>query len=307
MRKMMRSGVVMIAALVMFAAVQTPSVAAQMRLGERLEYTFSFRGLVTGFASIDIAHAVIAVAEETDSIQGREVYLTTLDLSTAAFDMAEMLYPIRYSYRTWLEPGGQMPLLVNEYLETDEVSEELLWFDRDNLMGYRYVKQDDPPEQVDLPPDHLLAKLDRTEGDGSLLVRKNKLEISDGAVWDYLSMLFRLRYLELDSGAVFRLPLYNGKRIKEYRIEVVREPLKLGPDWRRPAFRLSLQEVRKGSATRSSVTRVWVSDDEERLPLRFYVERSIGVVEGILQTGRPATSKDRGFSAATQRSLDLIL
>jgi hypothetical protein len=303
----MRSGAVMLAALVMFAAVQAPLAAAQLRPGERLEYTFSFRGIITGFASLDIAHAVISVAEEADSIQGREVYLASLDLSTAPFDKAEMLYPIRYRYRTWLEPGGQMPLLVNEYLETDEVSEELLWFDRDNLMGYRYVKQDDPPEQVRLPPEHLLAKINRSEGDGSLLVQENQLGISDGAVWDYLSMLFRLRYLELAAGRVFHLPLYNGKRIKEYRIEVARETLNLGPDCDRTAFRLSLREIRKGRSASTTVTRVWVSDDEDRLPLRFYVERSIGAVEGILQTERSVSSAERGFSPATQRSLDLIL
>jgi hypothetical protein len=49
-----------------------------------------------------------------------------------------------------------------------------------------------------------------------------------------------------------------------------------------------------------------VSDDEERLPLRFYVQRTFGAVEGILETGRPLTAGKDGLSEATDSSLELI-
>lgn len=305
MKKLKRFTTAFILTFVLFTSVQVPLLAVQPRLGERLEYTFSYRGIFSGFMQMDIARGVFDLREEPDPIQGKEVYLASLNLTTEPFGKAEMLYPIRYRYRTWLEPGEQIPLLVSEYLETDEISEELLWFDRENLMGYRYVRQAEPEAEALLAPAPLLEKLDEDQSVGAVMVQENQQKISDGAAWDYLSLLYRLRYLDLAPGKVYHLPLYNGKRIKRYRVEVFRERLaKSG--WYRPSFRLSLQEIRKGDPRSDSITQVWVSDDEERLPLRFYVKRSIGALEGVLETGRPAASREDGFSPETQRSLELI-
>ncbi len=229
--------------------------------------------------------------------------MTTLDLTTEPYGKAEMIYPIRYRYRSWLEPEQQIPLLVNEYLETDDVSEELLWFDRKNHLGYRYVKKDGRTEpEAKQPPGFLLDKIDLGEADGKILAQEDRQPFPEKGVWDYLSMLYRLRFLDLEAGRVFELPLYNGKRIKHYQVEVTREHMTQA-GWNRPAYKLSLSE---GKRKRDSITSVWVSDDDERLPLRFYVQRTFGAVEGILETGRPSSVQKNGFSTATKSSLGLI-
>jgi hypothetical protein len=50
-----------------------------------------------------------------------------------------------------------------------------------------------------------------------------------------------------------------------------------------------------------------LSDDDERLLLRFYAERTFGAMEGILETGRPLGTKDDGLSEATRSSLETYL
>ncbi|MDJ0805709.1 MAG: DUF3108 domain-containing protein [Gammaproteobacteria bacterium] len=282
-----------------------PLQAAQMRPGERLEYTFSYQGIFSAFAMMDIAHAVFDIQPESHTVQGREAYLTRLDLTTEPYGKAELIYPIRYHYRSWLEPDRQIPLLVSETLQTDKISQELLWFDRQSRQGYRFVGTDESPDVIALPLDAILETVGVKEGAEPRLIRAHRQVLPDEAVWDYLSMLYRLRFADLREGATFEMPLFNGKRIKRYRVKVSREQLKLA-GWDRPAFKLSLREVRKKAPNRESVTAVWMSDDEQRLPLRFYVQRRFGTVQGLLETGRPHAAQQAGLPAATENSLDLV-
>ena len=284
--------------LALFLIIQSPAGAGQLKPGERLEYTFSYQGIFTGFISIKIAHAEFAIQPTVVVINGQKTYLGSMELSTESFGMAEMFYPIRYRYRSWFEPDQQTPLLVTEYLKTDEVSEELLWFDRENQQGYRYVKRETPKEGGAAPPDFLLDKAGVRQSDRSLMVNSHQKSFNDNEVWDYLSMLHHLRFLELKPGQVINLPLYNGKEVKRYRVGVAKGKLEEA-GWNRSAYELSLTELRKGKDTEGMTTRIWVSDDDERLPLRFYTKLAFGAVDGILETGRPLAAKRAGFSKSS--------
>lgn len=284
------------AMLAIFLFVLPQAEASQLNPGERLEYTFSYRGILSGFTRIDIAHAEFVIQQEVETLEGREIYQASLNLTTEPFRVAEILYPIRYHYRSWLEPDKQTPLLVMEYLATDEISEELIWFDHANQQGYRYVKKELASQAEEAtPPVHLLHKLGIGQSDYSRMVKSHQSSFSQDEVWDYLSMLYRLRFMPLQPGQITELPLYNGKRIKHYRVKVAREHLQWD-GWNRSAFRLNLNEVRNGNQRADSITSVWVSDDEARLPLRFYVKRTFGTVEGMLQTGRPIAGEEVGLS-----------
>ena len=281
--------------LALFLIIQAPADASQLRPGERLEYTFSYRGIFTGFISIKIAHAEFTIQPTVEIINGQKTYLGSMELSTEPFGMAETFYPIRYRYRSWFEPDQQTPLLVTEYLETDEVSEEFLWFDRENQQGYRYVKREAPKEGGTTPPDFLLDKAGVRQSERSLMVNSHQKSFNGNEVWDYLSMLHRLRFLELIPGQVIDLPLYNGKEIKRFRVETAKGKLEEA-GWNRSAYELSLTEVRMGKDTKDMTIRIWVSDDDERLPLRFYAKRAFSTVDGILETGRPLAAKRAGLS-----------
>jgi hypothetical protein len=240
MTKLIRLSRFIVVLLILHATILMPVHGAQLRPGERLEYTFSYQGILSGFLQMNIAHAVFQVQAEAASLQDYDAYLTSLDLTTEPYGKAEMLYPIRFHYRSWLEPERQRPLLVNEYLKTDEVSEELLWFDRKNQLAYRYVKKDQPIKaETRQPPGFVLDKIELREDDPRSLAQKHRQVFPEKGVWDYLSLLYRLRFLELEAGRVFELPLYNGKRIKHYRVEVTWEQLQRA-GWNRPAYKLSL-------------------------------------------------------------------
>ena len=284
--------------LAFFLIIQAPADAGQLKPGEKLEYTFSYQGIFTGYISMKIAHAEFAIQPTVVIINGQKTYLSSMELSTEPFSMVEMFYPIRYRYRSWFEPDQQTPLLVTEYLETDEVSEEFLWFDRENQQGYRYVKRESPKEGGTTPPDFLLDKAGIRQSDRSLMVNSHQKSFNGNEVWDYLSMLHRLRFLKLKPGQVIELPLYNGKEIKQFRVEVAKGKLEEA-GWNRSAYELSLTEVRKGKDTKGMTTLIWVSDDDERLPLRFYTKRAFGAVDGILETGRPLAAKRARFSKSS--------
>jgi hypothetical protein len=260
--------------------------AAEFRSGERLDYTFSYKGVVSGFIKIDIAHASFSVTTEPVSIDGYSVYRASCEVSTEPFAQAELIYPFRYRFSSWFESSRQIPHLSLEYMRTNEIEEELLWFDRKQGLAFRYHKSQTPTVQEARPPAFQLPGLDLDPRQWSLAEGAQRQPLSDTGVWGYLSLLYRLRFGDLPAGEWFDLPVYNGKGIKTYRVEVTRERLRRD-GWDLPAFKLNLYEVRNGRRKGDKNTLIWISDDELRRPLLFQVVRLVGVFEGILETGRP--------------------
>ena len=293
------------AALFLMLIGMSPLQATGPEPGERLDYTFSYQGVLSGFIEIDIARATFGVGPAATVIDDRQTYLATMELSTEPFKKAELLYPIRFRYRSWLEPARQTPLLVQEYMKTDEISEELLWFDWKVGSGYHFEKTAEASGQATGLPTSILQQLGISPADWQSTEESDRQPLEGQGVWDYLSLLYRLRFMELLPGAVVDLPLYNGKRIKTYRVEVERERLQKA-GWDHDAFKLNLYEVRGGRRKGDSVTAIWISDNDQRRPLRFHVARSFGVFEGILETGRPLTSGNETFSESTRQSLQLV-
>jgi hypothetical protein len=200
-----------------------------------------------------------------------------------------MIYPFRYRYLSWFESKRQMPYLALESLQSDEVEEELLWFDRQRGLGFRYHKSQLPPAPEARPPALPLPGLDLDPQEWSLAEGAHRQPLPKTGVWDYLSMLYRLRFGELSADEAFDLPVYNGKQIKTYRIEVTRSRFIRG-GWNLPAFKLNLFEVRNDARKDEKITTVWISDDAARRPLLFHVERVFGVFEGMLETDRPSST-----------------
>ena len=289
-------------AILLSLIAMTPCAAAQLQAGERLEYTFSYRGIFSGFVPLQIARAEFVLETVAGGDDAQPDYLATMQVTTEPFGKAEMLYPIRYRYRSWLEHEQQRPWLVSEYLQTDEISEELLWFDRENALGYRYVKRPAAVSSGPKPPRHLLEQAGISLEEQIFLEQSHQKSLADAPVWDYLSMIYHLRTADLQPGKALDIPVYNGKRIKHFRLEVEHERMQRA-GWDRPAYKLSLYEHPK---KKGITTTIWISDDVQRLPLRFYAERAFGAVDGILQTGRTTEREARGFSAATSQSLQLV-
>jgi hypothetical protein len=284
--------------VLLIASLCSPLQAAQLKPGEKLEYTFSYQGIFSGFVPIEIANASLLVSPESEIIQGSESYRVTLDLSTEAYAKAEMLYPVRYRYQSWMDPELQQPMLVSEFVKTDETSEELLWFDRKNLQGYRYVNADAQQGEAGIPLDLLRQKEALTENGEAGWELKSRQAFSDREIRDYLSLFFRLRFMDLEPDGVFEFDLYNGKRIKQYRVKVT--------EGHQATFKLNLYEIGRKGSSDEPIASIWMSNDEQRLPLRFYLPQAFGYLQGILRTNHQLPAKQAELSVATSQSLQLV-
>ncbi|MET0051831.1 MAG: hypothetical protein ABW095_12230 [Candidatus Thiodiazotropha sp.] len=80
--------------------------------GENLEYTLKFRGWITGYVELDIAKLNLQVEPQMDQVIGRPAYVARMLLTTEPYAKAEMLYPVRLSYRSWLDAGGLYPVIA---------------------------------------------------------------------------------------------------------------------------------------------------------------------------------------------------
>jgi hypothetical protein len=70
------------------------ATSASPRLGEALEYTLDFRGVVTGFIDLDIAKLTLSVEPVMEDVAGQSAYVTRLQLTTEPYTKAEMIYPV---------------------------------------------------------------------------------------------------------------------------------------------------------------------------------------------------------------------
>ncbi|MCU7906743.1 MAG: DUF3108 domain-containing protein [Candidatus Thiodiazotropha sp. (ex Epidulcina cf. delphinae)] len=280
--------------------------AAAPVLGEKLEYTLKFRGFVTGFVELDIARLTLDVEPELGKVADTPAYVTNLKLTTEPYGKAELLYPVRLSYRSWLDVRRLQPLIAVKSLKTREEREEFFWFDRVSGHAYHYQTGDAAIPQPQTPPASLQMVTALSNERWSSLSQSQVIEIGDAEALDYISFLHRLRRMPLESGKGIDFSVYNGKELEWFHADVSRERL-VRAGWNLPAYRLRLWEVDPQSGKRHGEVELWLSDDEKRLLLRFYAERVFGAMEGILETGRPENGHDEGLSEATRSSLDNYL
>ena len=288
-------------------------VLAAPDLGESLDYTLRFRGIVTGFVELDIAKLSLSVGSAMEQIDGKPVYPTHMQLTTEPYKKAELIYPVRLDYRSWLDQGTLEPLLAAKSLRTDKQKRELFWYDRAANQGYHYQfpnkqkkKQKQDSNAGGPPPQALLSQAVLSNEDWSALQESNRFDIGQPSVIDYMGMLHQLRWLPAESGQWFEFPIFTGKRQITYRAKVERERL-VRRGWDRDSLHLRLYEYNPKKNKLEDEVELWISDDEQRLLLRFYAESKAGALEGILETGRPQNGHNEGMSEATRRSLEEYL
>ncbi|MEW8067452.1 MAG: DUF3108 domain-containing protein [Candidatus Thiodiazotropha endolucinida] len=283
------------------------SVAAKAPvLGEYLEYTLKFRGVVTGFVELDIAKMTMAVERKMGHVDDNPAYVTNLQLTTEPYRKAEMLYPVRLTYRSWLDAHKLYPLVAVKSLKTREHKEALMWFDHTQGEAYNYQSGKLDSEEADKPPVSLKQITELPDEQWEKLLQTHRVAFDGSEALDYISFLHRLRGMPLKPGTQLDFSTFNGEKLNAYHIKVGQERL-VRSGWNRPAFKVRLWEIDPESGKRANKVDLWLSDDEERLLLRFYAERTFGAMEGILDTGRPLDGKDAGFSEATRSSLESYL
>ncbi len=274
-------------------------------LGESLDYTLRFRGIVTGFVELDIASLNLSVAPAMQEIGGQQVYPTRMRLTTESYKKAELIYPVRLDYRSWLEAQTLQPLLAVKWLLTDEQKREVFRYDRAARQGYHYQrpKKTGSSPATPAPPQALLKQVVSDEEGWSELQEDKRFPLAQDPVIDYMGMLHQLRWLPAETDQWFDFTVFTGKKEVAYRARVERERL-VRRGWDRDTLHLRLYEYDRENNKLEDEVELWISDDDQRLLLRFYSESTAGALEGILETGRPDNGHNEGLSEATRRSLE---
>jgi hypothetical protein len=260
-----------------------------------------------GFVELDIAQLTLSVGPAPARLEGRSAYATRLRLTTEPFAKAELLYPVRLDYRSWLDQRSLQPLVVAKSLKLKDSRREIFWFDWQEDQGYHYqtVKVQEPA-QGQPPPERLLQMASLSDPDWSGLRENASISLDQGKIIDFMSLLHQLRRLPAEPDTWFEFTVYGGKRLTRYRVQVGKERL-IRRGWDRQSLHLTLYEYDVERDKLEDEIHVWLSDDEQRLVLRFYAERTMGALEGILESGRPQDGQNEGLSESTRRSLEKYL
>jgi hypothetical protein len=214
---------------------------------------------------------------------------------------------VRLSYRSWLDAQELHPLIAFKTLKAGENREEFFWFDRKAGYAHHYQTGEAVEEASPSPPLSLQPVAALSSDRWSALSQTKALQLNGSQALDYMGLIHRLRRMPIESGRPIEFSTFNGKEIEWFRIEVSRERLTRA-GWDRPTFRLKLREIDPDNGELGEAVEIWMSDDEQRLLLRFSADRTFGAMEGILETGRPKETKQaEGLSEATQSSMETYL
>jgi len=248
---------------VLSALVGTAALADSS--SEQLHYRASYRGFFS--AGVDMSIADITLSTRLPRAQAP--YLETeMGVTSAAYAHVEAFYPIRYRFRSWYL-RDRSASLVSEYFERnnpDKLKHRLIYLDDP---GEDFVAHDLLQEgQLDLPA--LLT------GD----YRPPSTEQAPPARFDRLGLLQHVRGLPLAVGMMVDAPVTNGRAMLQYRIKVeARETIEVaGEQWQALKLRFdALKQDEHGNEQHSHrPVYIWLSDDEQHLPLRAVSRQTLG-------------------------------
>lgn len=133
--------------------------------------------------------------------------------------------------------------------------------------------------------------------------RSLTVPIPEGEPADFITTLIQTRTWDLRIGDRRRVAVLFDDEFYELTITAEREETVNTPWGRKPALVLipRMEENPKGMFRRGGEVRVWVSRDDNRLPLRFEVKLKVGTALAIL-TGYETRSPDQGAAGAADLS-----
>jgi len=230
---------------------------------ESLEYGVIYRGLFSMGTDMGIADVVL----ESHRPDGDQLGETQLEATSAAYPLVESLYPLRYRFRTWTEPDGEL-VAFETYEKTTELRHRLYLRD-DSKSG---VKRLDLTRQ-DVGTEEMLQL------DAGQLPRQ--LEDIRTNLLDRLGLLQRVRTQPLKAGAEYRFQVTDGRKRYDYTVRVEKtEVLQLGeiaiPAWKVRFDGSRTQRDGKVVQAHRPLT-IWLNQAPEHIPLRVDSRNAIGL------------------------------
>ncbi|MFP4686938.1 MAG: DUF3108 domain-containing protein [bacterium] len=236
---------------------QGEDIQRRFGTGEKMQLRVTYMGLTAGY---------ITIKTEETQINGREIYQLKMEARTRG--MAEWFYRVRDNLVSYMDVRGLFS-----------------W-------GYDYHKNHNKEDEIDEV---------RYDPDNGFVLRGGK---KDGEIAPYtqdvLSAVFYLRTREFNVGDVHTFPVHVGDN--NYNLELKVEALEEVPTrdegWQE-AFRIvprlaDEQEQKKLEdkiKDRSEGVRIWISNDERKIPLQIAIPARVASLYGYLESYEPGSEE----------------
>lgn len=278
----------------LLTTLATPALAS-----EELHYRLSYSGLITGYVWKELADVTLNLSPEVTQFRGQPASRLSMQVTTANYSVAETLHSLRYQWESILSADLQRTLLVRVVDQGDSDSDEAYWYDWENRAISLYRKREqrdvsipmfDEAPKLEWEKDHFPAAPEFIDahpavapGVGYLMQEAHIPGVLGEDAVDPLAMLMRLRHHNYLAADTLSLQILNADDLAPYQARFIgREGLQLG-NCSVPAIKLEMR--RSNSSGEDGVMTMWLSDDEQRQPLRIDVDASLGMLHIERQWG----------------------
>ena len=277
-----------------FGTLSAASVAEKKTLlpfsaGETLHYQLSYQGLLTSMIWADIADAKMTFVTSKQTPEQNNGYQFVLNLSTENYAKAEMIHPVRYTYTATVDKSIEKTLLVEKIDKGASDSHEFIWLDWLNketqlfkkrekeLLGGDFLWSDEKEvwekDGARPIPDFLsdFPLLDKKQS--YLVYKKDGNKIINSQILEPLSMIYRLRILNIDH--IKETALMIKGNIRPYRIEKIALEVVEVNGTRYQAIKYKINRTGK----KDKYFYIWLSDDKKKIPLQFAADAPLGKLQ----------------------------
>ncbi len=288
-----------LALVVSVAAMAAPVDATRVLSDERLRYTISYRGLFSLGIKLVIAQAELTTRNVEYLSDRQPTYLSMLNVTTAPYSKVELIYAFRYRYESWFSADLQRTQLASIWQKARRAEQDVIWFDWDThlVRSYRWREGDDEivsSAKVEADgrsggevvlPSRLLQQGFASGVDMQRFRYAGKAALPQSAHGlDYMAMLQSVRFSDLRSGKLYKLPVFNGAALTGFWVTVEDKEALAHGTIVLPAFKLRFDPIYADDSDKSGTrVYVWISADLQRLPLRFFSETRYGAMTAELQ------------------------
>ena len=244
--------------LVMACAVSSPAMAA-------LRYDVTYRGVLSGMQTLDIADAVLS----TEPASTAGLQRSELQISSAGHQVVESVYPFRYRVRSLYRKNGAGAVAFELFKQTRRSKQEVYFVDSASHRLVTYRRSGDGP---DLP----LTIAQQLGVDQRHRQRGEGVQIVGEKVFDRLSLLQHLGSLPMSVGGDYAITVTDGDETFAYRVRIdKKEPQRAaGRTW--DTWRLRLDATDEEGEPAHRPLYLWLTDGAERILVRAEARHPIG-------------------------------
>ncbi|MDX1344804.1 MAG: DUF3108 domain-containing protein [Sedimenticolaceae bacterium] len=254
-------------------------LASSLASAETFNYSIKFKGALTAFSWATLADGSIETRKVSSCLGRGSCLNTRVRMSSENHTLLESLYPTRFFYQSYFSEKPVPRTIAFEKREKKNKSEYKPY-------GYRHklvTISSDGSQATFLelwskgePLSAAESKLVSTDHNGGQTpaVRKRKTSPVEKNALDRWAMIHTARFLPYNQGYSKRFPGTNGKDRMTYDVRLAGTETVEARGRKQEAWKVSIIETKNGK--RQPTLFLWISQDEERIPLQVEMDESIG-------------------------------